>query len=174
VHEDTRRAIEKRVRSYARWVRLAPSETDDLVQHTLAAMASLDDRGTLDRVEEPMWPAYAARIAQRHLWKQREHDDRARAAGRPGAVEPRGDHPPPDVLADYEERKQRYRLALETLDPTDRMIVVLRLSRGLSHAAVAETLAAGAGAEGTRLTEDAVRQRYARAIAAVRKQVGHD
>jgi len=172
VHEDNRRSIEKRVRSFARWVRLAPAETDDIVQHTLAEMASLDSRGALDGIEPGMLPAYAARIAQRRLWKQREAAQRQRPTDPQEGFQRRGEAPAPDALAEYAERKQRYKQALETLDPTDRMIVVLRVSRGMPYAAIAETLAADSSADGTPLSEDAVRQRYARAIATIRKQIG--
>lgn len=174
MHEDNRRSIEKRVRSFARWVRLAPAETDDLVQHTLTEMASLDDRGALAGIEPGMLPAYAARIAQRRLWKLREQSQRQRPTDPQEVLEPRGESPAPDALAEYAERKQRYKQALETLDPTDRMIVVLRVSRGMPYAAIAEALAPDSAAGDAPLNEDAVRQRYARAIATIRKQLGRD
>ena len=172
MREDVSLSIEKRVRSFARWVRLGKAEAEELVQHTIAEMASLEDRGVLDTIEQEAWPAYAARIAQRRLWNQRGQAKRERSVPRPGAGEPRVDQPSPDALAEYAERKRLYKQALETLDPTDRMIVVLRVSRGLTYRAIAEALNIETNRSAEH-NEAVVRKRYARALKTIREMTEH-
>ena len=139
-------------------------ETEDILQSSLAlAVRDLEGRDLEFEGERP-FVAWLLKITERKIqMAARHHGAGKRAVDRQVPLEEPGGHfagaTSPSQVAAPNERAERIQSALADLDPSDRLLIEMRVVDGITFREIADRLGAA--------TEDAVRQRYVRLLARV-------
>jgi len=162
--------IQERVRRRLGPLLRARAETDDFVQEAVAEVLRYAPRFTIS--DRSHFRALLARIVENVL---RDQHDRFRAYRRalhrerplPPDTElsldaPRGSVERPSEAAERSEWEAWVRLALELVDPEDRLAILMRNWDGLSFVEMGKRL---------EISEDAARMRFHRALARLAEEV---